>query len=228
VKGKCAFAGNAEGVCLAGRSLFMANTLSGVKSVDIGDPNHPRLADTFGVAEGLKPAQTRPAAFVETETSPHEREMIEYLLKTKQEVLQGRKFNDLSTPVHALLTLLSGFQNHDPNTVIRVTPLARQYPMLLAPAIGARFLDALGKATTFRVDVDDRSSQESDLAAIFFAASPGQKPNQIIKFGYVQGAWRFLGSEGGPSIGRQDWRPGTEPAEAATRNILREETKKDR
>ncbi len=222
VKGKCAFAGNVEGVCLAGHCLFIANTLSGIRSVDIRDPNHLKLVDSFG--------STEPAVFVETQISPRERESIEYLLKTKQEVLQGRKFNDLSTPVNTLLTLLSAFQNRDPNTLTRVTPLAKkeEYAIMLSPELGAKFLGILGKATVFRIDVEDRPPQESDLAAIFFTISPDQETNQILKFGYVQGAWRFLGSAGGASVVRQDWRPGAKPVEAATRNVLQEEAKKDR
>jgi hypothetical protein len=222
LKGRCAFAGNVEGVCPAGHYLFIANTLSGIRSVDIRDPNHLKLVDSFG--------STEQTVFVETQISPREREIIEYLRKTKQEVLQGRKFNDLSTPVHTLLTLLSAYQNRDLNALTRVSPLAKkeEYAIMLSPELGAKFLAIMGKATVFRVDVEDRPPQESDLAAIFFTISPDQKTNQILKFGYVQGAWRFLGSAGGAWVLQQDWRPGAKPAEEATRNILQEETKKDR
>ncbi len=228
VKGKCAFDGNVEGVCGAGHYVFIANTLSGIRSVDISDPNHLKLVDSFGSTEEPKQGQTQQAVFVETQISPRERESIEYLRKTKQEVLQGHKFDDLSTPVNALLTFLSAYQNRDPNAILRVCPLAKTSPILLSPEMGAKFLGILGKATLFRVDVENRSPQESDLAAIFFTVPPGQKTDQILKFGYVQGAWRFLGSAGGAPVVRQDWRPGAQPAEAATRNILQEEVKRDR
>ena len=220
LKGKCAFAGNVEGVFLAGHYLFIANTLSGIRSVDISDPNHLRLVDSFGATEQ--------ALFFETQISPREREIIEYLLKTKQEVLQGRKFDDLSTPVHTLLTLLSAYQNRDPNTVMRVLPLAQQYPKLTSPETGAKIVSVLEKATVFRVEVEDRPPQESDLAGIYFTTSPDQKIDQVLMFVYVQGAWRFTGGLGGASIIREDWRPHAQQGEKATRDILQKDAKKDR
>jgi hypothetical protein len=220
VKGKCAFAGNVEGVCRAGHHVFVANTLSGIRSVDISDPNHLRLVDSFG--------STEQALFFETEISPREREIIAYLLKTKQEVFQGRKFNDLSTPVNALLTLVSAYRNRDPNAVMQVFPIAKQMPQLLSPETGAKIAGVLEKATVFRVEVENKSPQESDFAAIYFSMSPDQMIDQVLMFGYLQGAWRFLGGVGGKSIIRQDWRPLAQQAEKMTRDSLPKETQRNR
>lgn len=48
VKGKCTFSDWVEGVCLAGNYAFVTNTFSGVRSIDVSNPEKPRLVDSFG------------------------------------------------------------------------------------------------------------------------------------------------------------------------------------
>jgi len=227
LKSRYAFAGKVEGVCLAGHYVFIANALSGIRSVDVRDPDHLKLVDSFGPTEEPEKAETKQVAFLDTEISPQERQIIDYFVKTKAEVLQGRKFHDLSTPVNAFLTLLSAYQNQDANAVTQVMPLAKLFPKVASPEIGAKFLGGWGKATAFRAEVDDKSPRESDLGAIYTGTASEQKMDQIVMFAHVQGAWRFVGSAGGTSAVR-NWRPGAKQNEAATRDILQKEAKESR
>jgi hypothetical protein len=220
LKGRCAFAGNVEGICLAGRHAFVANTSSGVRSIDISDPNHPSLIGSRGSAEESRPAEARQTAFLETEITPREREIIEYLAKTRSEVVQGREFTDLSTPANALLAVLSAYSQGDPNALKRVLPVLKLNPKLSSPELGKKILDSLGKCTIPRVEVENRPPQESDLAAIYTREVPGQNISEVLMFGYIQGAWRFLG---GASNLIQDWRPYAKQVEAITRDILQTE-----
>jgi len=48
VRGKCTFPGWVEGVCLGGNHIFIANWDSGVRSIDVSNPENPRLKDHFG------------------------------------------------------------------------------------------------------------------------------------------------------------------------------------
>lgn len=215
--GRCPFPGDVQGLCLVDSRVFVANAVSGIRSVDISDPNHPTLVDSFGPARESEPAETKQVAFYETEITPPERELIAHLVKTLGEVLQGREFRDLSTPVNAFLTLLSAYQRQDPDTLVQVLPVARQNPRLASAKTGAQLLGGLGKATAFRVEVDDNPPQESDLAAIYASTTPDQKIDQVLMFGYIDGAWRFLG---GASNILKNWRPTAKQVEAITREIL--------
>jgi hypothetical protein len=224
-RSRCAFAGNVAGVCLAGHYVFIANTFSGIRCIDVTDPNRLRLAGSFGPTGESEKAEAKQVAFLDTEVSPHERQLVDYFVKTKGEVLQGRKFHDLSTPVNAFLTLLSAYQNQDPNAVAQVMPLAKQFPKLASPETGAKFLGGWGKPTVFRVEVDNKPPQESDLAAIYTSIASGSKMDQIVKFAYVQGAWRLVGGAGGAntSDALRNWRPEARQVEVMTRDILQKE-----
>ncbi len=56
VRGKCLFTDWVEGVCLAGHQAFVANTRAGVRAIDVSDPNHPSLTDSFGRTPEKGPA----------------------------------------------------------------------------------------------------------------------------------------------------------------------------
>ncbi|MGB7296337.1 MAG: hypothetical protein WBC70_12180 [Candidatus Aminicenantales bacterium] len=53
--GKCTFQGWVEGVSLDDKYVFVTNTYSGVRSVDVSEPAHPRLIDSYG------PAKSKPS-----------------------------------------------------------------------------------------------------------------------------------------------------------------------
>ena len=137
------------------------------------------------------------SAFLQTPVDPREHEMVQAFEDRKGKVLQGTEIHDLSTPGNAFLTLLSAFYHQDSNTVMQVLPFARQSPRLLSPELRSKVLEDMGKTTVCRVEVTDQPPQESDLAALYTTDSPDKKINQVFMFAYIQGAWRFLGSDSG-------------------------------
>ena len=219
VSGKCTFGGWVEGVCLAGNHVFITNTSSGVRSIDISDPNNPRLVDSFGPIKGERLAASD--TFLETEISQQEREIIEYFEKTKKQIFQGRKFNDLSTAANAFLTLISAYYHQDQNTLEQILPLVRQFKKLSSPEQRSKMLDGVRKSIVCRIKVENKSPEESDLCAIYTSASPDKQIDQAWSFGYVEGAWRFVGSTSEIDSWLQSAGSGAE----MTRKVLRQQKK---
>jgi hypothetical protein len=153
-----------------------------------------------------------------TELSRKENEIAEYFEKTKNEILQGRKFSSQSTPADALLTLTSAYHHQDKSTLEQIFPIVRQkqFERLLSPEVGAQMLAAVRKAIICRIEVENEPPKESDLCAIYSSGSPDKTIDQVWSFAYVMGAWRFAGS----TSDRDNWRTQARQAEAMTRSIL--------
>jgi len=217
VKGKCNFSGWVEGVCLAGNHVFVTNTQLGIRSIDVSDPNKPRLVDSFGPIEEQKQADT----FLKTEVSQQEHKIIEYFEKTKKQILQERKFNDLSTAANAFLTLISAYQHQDQKTLEQIFPLVKhqQFKKFSSPETRSKMIDFAKKSIVCRIEVENKSPKESDLCAIYTSDSPDKEINQAVSFCYVEGAWRFSGS----TSEIRNWIPQAKTVEALTRNILQKE-----
>jgi hypothetical protein len=160
--------------------------------------------------------------FLATEVSQREREIIEYCEKTKSQILDGRKFNDLSTPVNAFLTLISACYHPDQDTFEQVLPFARKQKNLSSPEVLSRFTGTFRKMTVRRVMIENESPQENDLRAIFSSESPGRDIDQVYKFGYIEGAWRLLGAD----HRIDDWIMPAMAVAVKTRTILQEESRK--
>ena len=153
-----------------------------------------------------------------TELNQKENEIAEYFEKTKNEILQGRKFRSQSTPADALLTLISAYHHQDRYTLEQIFPIVRQkqFERLSSPEVGAQMLAAVGKATICRIEIENEPPKESDLCAIYSSQSPDKAIDQVWSFAYVDGAWRFAGS----TSESDNWRAQAKQAEAMTRNIL--------
>ncbi len=358
VRGKCTFAGWVEGVCLAGGQAFVTNTYTGVRSIDVRDPDHPRLTDSFGPAQAersnpmltadMSPQETqaieefrrikarilagesyedtstplhaaltqfstwgpggtrdyftgldvfraplpperpeegsvwpifagsgevedtfivahskgqwiwlgnmgnpgdwrpakswweerakeaierkatsdRPATagertkatseeFLKTEISPQERAAIELIEKTKGEILEGRKFNDLSTVGGAFLTYVSAMRHEDEALLLKVAPIFTDFKM--SSGRWSQLLDYLIRpAIVRRIEVESEAPSESDLRSIYTSNSPNRDIDQIWTFGYVEGAWRFLNC----TVPTDPWMSIATKCEARTREIL--------
>ena len=215
VKGKCTFGGGGvEGVCVAGNRVFVTNRWSGIRSIDVSDPDNPRLVDSSGPLEGEKLVVHD--NFLETEVTQQEQKIIDYLEKTKSQILDGRKFDDLSTATNAYLTLISACYHQDQSTFEQVLPFARKQKNLSSPEAMSHLLGYLKKATVRRVMIENESPQENDLCAIFSLKSP---EDQVFKFGYIEGAWRLLGAD----HAIDDWIGSATAAAEKTRRVLRQE-----
>jgi anthranilate/para-aminobenzoate synthase component I len=153
-----------------------------------------------------------------TELNQKENEIAEYFEKTKNEILQGRKFRSQSTPADALLTLISAYHHQDRKTLEQIFPIVRQkqFERLSSPEVGAQMLAAVRKAIICRIEIENESPKESDLCAIYSSQSPDKTIDQVWSFAYVKGAWRFAGS----TSESDNWRAQAKQAEAMTRNIL--------
>jgi len=103
VKGRCTFGGWVEGVCLAGNHAFVTNTYSGVRSIDISDPNNPKLVDSIGPVKKNDP-------LLESEMSDEEARAIEEYRRIKSQILTGGSYNDSSTPLRAVLTRFASWE----------------------------------------------------------------------------------------------------------------------
>jgi predicted transcriptional regulator len=104
VRGKCTFAGWVEGVCLAGHQAFVTNTQAGVRSIDVRDPDHPRLTDSFGPAR-----REEGDPLLTSAVSPQETRAIEEFRGLKARILAGESYTDTSTPLHAALAQFSSW-----------------------------------------------------------------------------------------------------------------------
>jgi hypothetical protein len=221
VKGKCTFGDGVEGVCVAGNRVFVTNRSSGVRSIDVSDPDNPRLVDSSGPMEGEWLVLSD--NFLETEVSRQEQKIIDYLEKTKSQILDDRKFSDLSTATNAFLTLISACYHQDQNTFEQVLPFAMTHQNLSSPEALSRFIvGTVRKTTVRRVMIENESPQENDLCAIFSFKSPEGDIDQVYKFGYIEGAWRCLGAD--QRI--DNWIMSATAAAEITRRILRQEAKK--
>jgi len=206
-----------EGVCVAGNRVFVTNRWSGIRSIDVSDPDNPRLVDSSGPMEGERLVASD--NFLETEVSQQERKIIQYVEKTKSQILEGRKFSDLSTATNAFLTLISACYHQDQNTFEQVVPFARKQKNLSSPEQLSKMSEFLEKLTVRRVMIENESPQENDLCAIFSSESPDKGIDEVSKFGYVEGAWRLLGSDDGID----DWIMSAMAVAEKTRTVLRQQ-----
>jgi hypothetical protein len=168
--------------------------------------------------EQESPTEEENSESKKTELIRTENEIAEYFDKTKNEILQGRKFSNQSTPADALLTLISAYHHQDKNALEQIFPIVRQkqFERLSSPEVGAQMLAAVRKAIICRIEIENEPSKESDLCAIYSSVSPDKTIDQVWSFAYVEGAWRFAGS----TSERDNWRTQAKQAEAMTRNIL--------
>jgi hypothetical protein len=113
VRGKCTFGGWVEGVCLADHHVFVTNTSSGVRSIDVSDPNNPRLVDSVGFIKKKDP-------LLESEMSPEEVRAIEEFYRIRKEILAGWKYEDASTPLKVFLSVISSVHFRDAEALQRV------------------------------------------------------------------------------------------------------------
>jgi hypothetical protein len=164
-----------------------------------------------------RPRQAAPESFMETEISPRERAALELLNQTKREILDGRKFDDLSTPGGAFLTFIAACRHEDPVLLDRVTPILKEHGN--PSEIWSKLLESLIKpAFVRRVETGDETPQESDICSIYTSEGPDADIGQIWSLGYVAGAWRFLNC----TVPTDSWMSHARKNESRTREILQE------
>jgi hypothetical protein len=115
--GRCLFLGWVEGACVSGSYAYVTNTWSGVRSIQIGAPTKPVLKDSYGPI-----ADPYYDTHLDTPVSAEEKRQVEEFAATTKEIFEGKEFRDQSTPVRALLTLISACKSGDPDRYASVNP----------------------------------------------------------------------------------------------------------
>jgi hypothetical protein len=163
-------------------------------------------------------AKAEPEFSLNSEAGPRERAMIELLQKTKGEILAGRKFDDLSTPGGAFLTLAAACRYKGEALFDRVAPIARGFSN--TSEIWSSLLHGMRAAVVRRVETGNETPRESDLCSVYTSEGPNEDIDQIWSFGYVEGAWRFLNC----TVPTDTWMSHARKNEARTREILQKGT----
>jgi len=186
-----------------------------VTSADTGNPNNLHSMDSSDTTEDKHSESDK------TEVSQQDHDISEYFEKTKNEILQGRKFSNQSTAVNALLTLISAYHHQDQNTLEQIFPVVKmkQFERLSSPDTRSQMLAAARQSIFCRIEIEDKPPEESDICAVFTSESPEKPIDQVWSFAYVEGAWRFAGS----TSATDNWRTQAKQAETLTRNILQSE-----
>ncbi len=160
--------------------------------------------------------KVEPEFSLKNEASPRERAMIELLQEIKGEILEGRKFDDLSTPGGAFLTFIAACRHEDEALFDRVAPISRDFgkPSEIWSEL---FDDLIRPAIVRRVEImGNEAPRESDLGSVYTSDGPNKDIGQVWTFGYVEGAWRFLNC----TVPSDPWISAATKSESRTREIL--------
>jgi len=183
-----------------------------------GHGNDGILTADARIVEAPRPVKEQSSENGKAEINQEPPDISAYFEKTKNEILQGRKFSNQSTPVNALLTLISAYHHQDRNTLEQVFPIVRQkqFEQLASPETRSQMLAVASESVARRVEIENEPPRESDLCAVYSSQSPDKPTDQVWSFAYVRGAWRFAGS----TSATDNWRTQAKQAEALTRGIL--------
>lgn len=172
------------------------------EQVDISDSDDADLADS-SASKPSEPTAPKP----ELSKEEQQQQMIEYFEKVKREIIEGRKFNDQTTPIDTLLTLISAACHKDRDLFWRlVANKCTAEEMTLMEGL-------LNSIKVVGIPVGNRSPQESDFCVIDVIGP--EKTAQVCVFGYIENAWRLLIITDNP-----DWSRLAERSEARIRSTL--------
>jgi len=175
--GRAPFPGWVEGVCLRGDTAYVANTGSGVRAVDVGDPSRPRVLNG-------PPAQT--AA---------QKEEIDGLNRLLRRVLAGEPHRDSSTPGNAYIAMIGAMVKGDMDLYRELNPAhARALESARSDLSGLRGM-ARRRPPEICWIVGGGKAEEGEVAGIYTGLR-GQ-PLDIEVFAFHRGKWRKLFNTGG-------------------------------
>ncbi len=188
--GRYSFLGWVEGVCVSGGHAFVANTGSGVRSVNITDPTRPYLRDSFGPIK-----DPYYDSHIETSIGEAEKSQLEKFATSKKEILEGKEFRDRSTPLRSLLTVIWALKSNDFNLYSQVYPSDAAYiiPKELYN-VSKEPLEKWETAEVVRISPPDPQADEAALCAIYVRRSKESLPLQwdAHVFERKDGTWKKL------------------------------------
>jgi hypothetical protein len=190
VRGQCAFSGWVEGVCMTGYYVFVANTSSGVRSIDISDPNNPCLVDSVGLIKKWDP-------LLESEMSPEEAQAIEEFYRIRKEILAGRKYEDSSTPLRVFLSVISAVHFRDAEALQKV--LAMDFAKMNQKITNEFMVDwekSLVEHDIFRAPLAPERPEEGMCWPIYIKHKNGTELVDTYIPVFWKGRWMYVGNLG--------------------------------
>ena len=200
VKGQCTFPGWVEGVCLAGRHAFITNTASGVRSIDVSDPNHPRLVDSYGpIAE-----EKEKDPLLTSKMDPEEAQAIETFYAIREEILAGRRYEYASTPLGAFLGLISSVHFRDAEALERALALDfEKMGRTLTDEDMAGLEENLIPHDILRAPPAPERLEEGTIWPVYVTSQGGTELTDTLITVFSKGRWMYVGNMGNATM---DWR----------------------
>lgn len=149
------------------------------------------------VSIGIIPKTTYP--FLETEISEEEKITIKRFNNIKKKIRAGEKYFNLSTPIDALLSLMSAVISKD----------ADAYRKIQAPKIdqstefGLSWINQYKYMCIYRIQACPNQPAEGDVHPIYVMSEGQKELSDVEVFVYHQDRWQKLFNNGNP---RTDWR----------------------
>jgi len=138
---------------------------------------------------------------------PSEREIqaIREYRKIKAEILAGHKYEDHSTSLRGLLSLLSAAHFRDAESLKRMYPMdIEKMGMKLTEDLMALCENSIGGVEVVRAPSPPEQPQEGTLQPVY-VKNPGQTvPDDTLELVFWKGTWVFLGNQGNPGRWRND------------------------
>lgn len=147
-----------------------------------------------------------PDPFVHAPMTYEEREHIKRFEQVKERILSGEKHTDLSTPIDALLSIVSAIALQD----------AEAYQQAQALDTGGRipkFGEKERTISVYRVPPWPEEPSDGDVHPIHVKYGPSGG-DSVEVFIHSQGKWRKLFNNSYPGVHEDDWRPFAEEQKA--------------
>ncbi len=136
--------------------------------------------------------------FLQTAMSEEEKAAIERFNEVKSKIRAGEQHSNLSTPVDALLSLMSAVVSKDADAYGKANPSAGR-----PSEFNQGWIDQYKHMGIYRVEPWSKTPAEGDVHPIYVMGEGEQEFSDIEVFIYRGGRWQKLFNNGNP---RTDWR----------------------
>jgi hypothetical protein len=144
-------------------------------------------------------------AFLRTEPTEGEKAVIRQFDEAKSRILNGEKYSDTSTPVAALLSLISAELSKDMNALRNV--MAHRVPASLSRIPDDAEADAECRTLRiFRVAAWPRNPAEGAMHPIYVMYGGESRFSDVRVFIFHKGQWQTLFNTGDPKDWQEDFR----------------------
>jgi len=144
--------------------------------------------------------------FLETAMSEQEKAAIKRFNEVKSKILAGEKYFNLSTPVDALLSLISATVSKDADSYRKTNPGTDS-----APEFDQGWIDDYKQMCIYRVEPWSKTPAEGDVHPIYVADEGKKEFSDTEVFIYRGARWQKLFNNGNS---RTDWRQGVDWAKS--------------